>query len=158
MNNLLEFIAAKSDQNILLRDILIESKGHWGYSAEQLEIWRINLNFKSEYILNNTVKLITKDSKIIGFYALVKGDVDMLDHFWLLPEAIGIGYGQLVFQQIIKECNLLGIRQFIIISDADAEGFYLKQGAIRVGEVYSKPQNKMLPKLKFIVDEMIEPT
>jgi len=155
---LFEFIAAKSGQNILLRDILIESKGHWGYSPEQLEIWRLNLNFKSEYILNNTVKLITKDSKVIGFYALVKGDVDMLDHFWLLPEAIGIGYGHLVFQQIIKECNLLGIRQFVIVSDADAEGFYLKQGAIRVAEVYSKPQKKMLPKLKFIVDEMIEPT
>ncbi|MCJ8337128.1 MAG: GNAT family N-acetyltransferase [Pseudomonadales bacterium] len=148
---MLEFVKAQPNQNVLLRDILIESKGYWGYTGEQLEIWRSNLKFESDYISNNTVKLITKDSKVIGFYALTRGDVDELDHFWLLPEAIGLGHGNITFEHILKECSSLGISEFFIVSDPDAEGFYLKNGAVSVGEVYSAPQKRMLPKLKYLV-------
>jgi len=148
---LLEFVEAQPNQNLLLRDILIESKGYWGYSAEQLDIWRSNLKFESEYISNNTVKLITRDSKVIGFYALTRGDVDQLDHFWLLPQAIGLGNGNITFVQILKECSSIGISEFFIVSDPDAVGFYLKKGAIIVGEVYSAAQKRMLPKLKYLV-------
>jgi len=149
VDNVLEFIEAKPNQGLLLRDILIESKGYWGYSAEQLDKWRSTLKFESEYILNNTVKLITRDSKVIGFYALTRGDIDLLDHFWLLPQAIGLGYGKIAFEQILKECSSLGISEFFLVSDPDAEGFYLKRGAVLVGEVYSAPQKRMLPKLKY---------
>jgi hypothetical protein len=36
-------------------------------------------------------------------------------------------------------------------SDPDAEGFYLKKGALKFGEVYSGPQKRKLPKLIFTV-------
>jgi N-acetylglutamate synthase-like GNAT family acetyltransferase len=147
----LNFIDAQAKHTELLRDTLIASKGYWGYSQEQLEKWRSNLRFEEEYIARNTVKLILKDKEVIGFFAIVKGDSDELDHFWLLPEAIGKGYGNLVFEQILSECNALEISNFYIISDPDAEGFYLKKGALKVGEVYSEPQKRMLPKLKFTV-------
>ena len=155
MNNLLEFVEAQPNQNLLLRDILIQSKGYWGYSAEQLDIWRSNLKFESEYISDNTVKLITRDSKVIGFYALTRGDIDELDHLWLLPDAIGLGNGNIVFEQIIKECGSLGISEFFIVSDPDAEGFYLKKGAVLVGEVYSAAQKRMLSKLKYWVGQSV---
>jgi hypothetical protein len=61
------------------------------------------------------------------------------------------GYGNLVFEQILSECNTLEISNFYIISDPDAEGFYLKKGALKVGEIYSEHQKRMLPKLKFTV-------
>lgn len=76
---------------------------------------------------------------------------EQLDHLWLLPKAIGKGYGNLVFEQIIAECNRLDISNFYIISDPDAERFYLKKGALKVGEVYSEAQKRMLPKLAFII-------
>jgi hypothetical protein len=145
----LEFIEALPNQGLLLRDILIESKGYWGYSKEQLDIWRSKLTFGSEYISNNTVKLVTKDSKTIGFYALTKDPIDELDHFWLLPEAIGLGMGSRVFEQILTDCKSLAIKEFVIVSDPDAQGFYLKKGAVVVGEVFSEAQRRMLPKLKF---------
>lgn len=148
---MLNFIDAEEKHAELLRDTLITSKSHWGYSQEQLENWRSNLKFEEKYIARNTVKLILKDKDVIGFFAIVKGDVDELDHFWLLPKAIGKGYGNLVFEQIILECKRLGIADFYIISDPDAEGFYLKKGALKFGEVYSEPQKRMLPKLKFTV-------
>jgi len=148
---LLNFIDAEAKHAELLRDTLIASKGYWGYSQEQLEVWRSNLKFEEEYIVRNTVKLILKDNEMIGFFAIVKGDSDELDHLWLLPKAIGKGYGNLVFDQILSECNKLKISSFYIISDPDAEGFYLKKGALKVGEVYSEPQQRMLPKLKFVM-------
>ncbi|MFC3116192.1 GNAT family N-acetyltransferase [Cellvibrio fontiphilus] len=146
---MLNFIDAEAKHAELLRDTLISSKGYWGYSQEQLEQWRSNLKFEEEYIVRNRVKLILNDKEVIGFFAIVKGDSDELDHFWLLPEAIGKGYGNLVFAQILAECKTLNITAFYIISDPDAEGFYLKKGALKVGEVYSEPQKRMLPKLKF---------
>lgn len=148
---MLNFIDAEVKDSELLRDTLITSKGYWGYSQEQLEEWRSNLRFEEEYIAGNTVKLILKDKEVIGFFAIVKGDNDELDHLWLLPKAIGQGYGNLVFEQIISECIALEIACFYIVSDPDAEGFYLKKGALQVGEVYSEPQKRMLPKLKFTV-------
>ncbi|PUA28723.1 MAG: GNAT family N-acetyltransferase [Cellvibrio sp. 79] len=152
---MLYFIDAEAEHTELLRDTLITSKGYWGYSQEQLEKWKSNLKFEEDYITRNTVKLIFKDNEMIGFFAIVRGDSDELDHLWLLPKAIGKGYGNPVFEQILSECNALEISNFYIISDPDAEGFYLKKGALKVGEVYSEPQKRMLPKLKFRV---IKPT
>jgi N-acetylglutamate synthase-like GNAT family acetyltransferase len=143
------FIDAEAKHLELLRDTLIASKGYWGYSQEQLEQWRSNLNFKEEYVTRNTVRLILEDASVIGFFALVKSGINELDHFWLLPKAIGKGNGNLVFKQILLECKALNIADFYIISDPDAEGFYLKKGAVKVGEVYSEPQKRMLPRLKY---------
>lgn len=148
---MLNFIDAEAKHAELLRDILITSKGYWGYSQEQLEEWRSNLKFGEEYIARNTVKLIFKDKEVIGFFTIVKGDNEELDHLWLLPKFIGKGYGNLVFEQILFECNALGVSSFYIISDPDAEGFYIKKGASKIGEVYSEPQNRMLPKLRIMV-------
>ncbi len=148
---MLHFIDAEAKHTELLRDTLITSKGHWGYSQQQLEQWRSNLRFEEEYIARNTVKLVIEESEVIGFFALVKGDINELDHLWLLPKAIGKGYGNLVFENILSECKALDIAEFYIISDPDAEGFYLKRGAVKVGQVYSESQKRMLPKLKFSV-------
>lgn len=148
---MLHFIDAEAKHTELLRDTLISSKGYWGYSQEQLEQWRSNLRFEDEYIYRNTVKLILDESEVIGFFAIVKGDIDELDHLWLLPKAIGKGFGNLVFEKILSECKILDITEFYIISDPDAEGFYLKKGALKVGEVYSEPQKRMLPILKYLV-------
>jgi len=148
---LLHYISAETKHTELLRNTLISSKSYWGYSKDQLEQWRLNLKFENKYVYRNTVKLILEGSDVIGFFALVKGDIDELDHFWLLPKVIGKGYGNMVFEQIIFECNSLDINEFYIISDPNAEGFYLKKGALKVGEIYSEPQKRMLPKLKYSV-------
>jgi hypothetical protein len=76
----------------------------------------------------------------------------MLDHLWLLPNAIGKGIGNRAFKEIEKECLRLGIRKFSVVSDPNAEGFYLHQGAKRIGEVESIPQKRMLPKLIYKIE------
>ncbi|MDN3611408.1 GNAT family N-acetyltransferase [Vibrio ostreicida] len=150
---MIEFSYAVPEQSQLLGDIAIESKGYWGYSREQLEIWRKDLRIEEGYITDNLVKVVLLDSKIVGFFAIKSTNSDELDHLWLLPEVAGKGIGNLVFEEILRECKRLNIREFSIISDPDAEGFYLYKGAVRIGEVKSIPQKRMLPKLKYQLAE-----
>jgi GNAT superfamily N-acetyltransferase len=145
------FQAATADQAQLLSDIAIEAKGYWGYSREQLEIWRDGLRIEPDYIQKHTVRTVEVNGDVVGFFAITQGEADMLDHLWLSPHIIGQGIGKLAFLEIITECQKLGIEFFMIISDPDAEGFYLHQGAVKVGEVESIPQKRMLPKLKFTI-------
>ena len=78
---MLHYIDAEAKHTELLRDTSISSKGYWG-SQEQLEQWRSNLRFGDEYVSRNTVKLILDESEVIGFFAVVIGDIDELDHLW----------------------------------------------------------------------------
>ena len=65
---MLQFISAGTEHKELLRDILISSKGYWGYSQEQLEKWRSNLRFEDEYVARSTVKLVLEESEIAGAF------------------------------------------------------------------------------------------
>jgi hypothetical protein len=141
------FTVTQPEEAEVLSDIAIESKGHWGYSKEQLDLWRKDLFITKEHIEEQTVRTIWMNSKRVGFFAIKRGKENLLNHLWLLPHAIGKGIGNLAFEEIKKECTILGIKEIVIISDPDAEGFYLHQGAKRVGEIESIPQNRMLPKL-----------
>ncbi|MDB4142395.1 GNAT family N-acetyltransferase [Akkermansiaceae bacterium] len=102
----------------------------------------------------HSVQAIYSDNQLVGFFAIKKGkEGNYLDHLWLLPEAIGKGVGRLAFERIIEECIDLNIEDFFVVSDPDAEGFYLRQGAERIGEVESIPQKRMLPRLKYLIEK-----
>ncbi|MBD5779975.1 GNAT family N-acetyltransferase [Pelagicoccus sp. NFK12] len=153
----IEFPKAQPQQAKVLSDLAIESKGHWGYSKEQLDIWRKDLKIEEEEITQNLVRTILAEGELVGFFSIKREkNEDVLDHLWLLSKAIGRGIGNQAFKKIKEDCMNLKIEEFTVISDPDAEGFYLKQGCVRVGEVESKPQNRMLPKLKYRIKEIIQ--
>lgn len=150
----IEFPKALPQQADALSELALESKGHWGYSKEQLNIWRKDLRIQPEYITQTLVRTILVEGELVGFYAIKREEnKDVLDHFWLLSKAIGRGIGNLAFRKIKEDCIRLDIEEFTLISDPDAEGFYLKQGCIRVGEIESKPQKRMLLKLRYSMKE-----
>lgn len=147
----IEFTKSSADEAEILSDLAIESKGYWGYSKEDLDMWRKDLRISPEYIEQNTVRTIWGDSDRLGFFAIQQKEENILDHLWLRPNAIGKGLGAEAFQEIVRECSDLGIQDFIIVSDPHAEGFYLHQGAVRIGKVESIPQNRFLPKLRYTI-------
>jgi GNAT superfamily N-acetyltransferase len=151
-----EIRETREEEAELLSDIRVRSKGHWGYSRETLEAWRPLMVVTREYIRAATVRSVLLDDRLVGFYALKKEE-DLLDHLWLVPEAIGRGVGRFAFAHAVGAARALGMRSLLIISDADAEGFYLKLGAKRIGDVYSPHQNRMLPKLLFQISEDAQP-
>lgn len=153
----IEFPKAQPQQAKVLSDLSVESKGHWGYSKEQLNIWRKDLKIEEEEITQNLIRTILADGDLVGFYSIKREkNEDILNDLWLLPKAIGRGIGKLAFEKIKEDCLNLRIEEFVVISDPNAEGFYLKQGCVRIGEVQSKPQNRMLPKLKYLIKERIQ--
>jgi GNAT superfamily N-acetyltransferase len=134
-----------------LTAVRIQSKGYWGYSNETLASWGPAMQITPEYIRSNLVRNIYSEGLLVGFYAIQRGDEDVLDHLWLLPQVIGKGMGRAALSHAVHYAGQCGIKSLRIVSDADAEGFYLHLGAKRVGEIFSPLQNRMLPVLALAV-------
>ncbi len=64
---------------------------------------------------------------------------------WVDPQHIGVGLGASLFSHAVGTVRAMGGSLLRIASDPDAEGFYLRMGARRVGVVPSKPPGRELP-------------
>ena len=126
--------ASPGEAEILSR-VAFEAKGHWGYPARWMELWRDGLTVSPGFIADNEVYVAVVDGGISGFYALVgEGDRLELEHLWVRPNEIGTGLGRRLFGHAMRRAAELGARVVGIESDPNAEGFYLRMGARRAGE------------------------
>lgn len=145
---MISFKPARLEEAETLSDLAIISKGYWGYPQHLLDLWRKDLRIERDFIAGNIVRTIWLDSRLIGFFGLSISDESELEHFWLLPGCIGKGFGKIAFEEVKREFSERGIDSFYIVSDPNAEKFYIDRGAIRIGEVESKPQKRFLPRLR----------
>jgi GNAT superfamily N-acetyltransferase len=113
------------------------SKAHWGYPAEWLQEWRDKLRVSPEHVAVNVVACAEDEAgRVVGFYALEwNGDDLMLESLFLVPAHIGRGLGRRLFEHAAQAARALGASELRLASDPNAEGFYLRLGAERVGEV-----------------------
>ncbi len=145
-----EIVRAKpADANALTR-ITFAAKRHWGYPDRWVERWRETLTISPEFVRRNEAYAAVVEGKLVGFYALVgKGCEIELEHLWVLPDFIGTGIGRALFDHAVRRAAALGAEVVGIESDPNAEGFYRRMGARRVGEI-SYPidgQKRTLPLL-----------
>ena len=99
-----------------------------------IESWRDVLTVRPEFIAGHETYAAIDEGRAIGFYALGrKGDRMDLLHLWVLPEAMGRGVGRSLFSHALERARFLGFRELEIESDPNAEGFYQRMGAHRVG-------------------------
>jgi GNAT superfamily N-acetyltransferase len=77
-----------------------------------------------------------------------------LEHMWIRPEHMGTGVGRALFDHVKERATELRISAFEISSDPNAEGFYERMGATRIGEVRSEieGQPRALPRMKVAID------
>jgi GNAT superfamily N-acetyltransferase len=140
--------AAATSEDDVLTDLAHESKRHWGYSQRDIELWSSQLSVSPSFIEKNTVFVAVKGDTIVGFYALVReGAAAELEHFWVHPRCIGTGLGRTMFRHALEAARAEGAARIKVVSDPNAEGFYLRMGARRAGEEPSTPQGRMLPVL-----------
>ncbi len=138
-----------------LSELAMSSKAFWKYPKELMERWVDELTLTPEYIESNPTYfalLEDEDEKFlhIGFYSLsFKEGICWLDHLWVLPEHIGAGFGGQLFLHACEIAETLGATELHILSDPNAEGFYLRMGAQRAGEEPSgvDEMRRMLPHL-----------
>lgn len=139
------------DEAPALTQIAHEAKRYWGYPEHWIQHWQDDLTISAEFVRENPVFVAERDGKLIGFYALVvrgqsKG---ALEHLWTAPEHIGSGVGKALFLHAMRTAAGQNVAEVEIESDPNAEGFYRKMGAHRVGETVSEidGQIRKLPRL-----------
>jgi GNAT superfamily N-acetyltransferase len=133
----------------------MRSKAHWGYDASFLADARRELEFRPEKFQPDFhVYLLENDQGIIGFYSLIpKSDEEVeLHDLWVEPRYIGTGCGKQLWEHAMSAARRLGFHVVTFTADPYAEPFYLRQGAVRVGETASTIRaDRKLPSMQYSV-------
>ena len=124
------------------------SKRHWGYPEAYIVLWRDALTISAAYLASHRVVIAEQNDCALGFYAL-DGRLPRqeLDALFVLPAAMGRGIGKQLFRRACQDARAVGANTLTIAADPNAERFYTKQGARRVGWVDSQPTGRRLPLL-----------
>jgi GNAT superfamily N-acetyltransferase len=146
------FRAARPNEGPELTELALRSKAHWGYDRAFLDSARADLTIDRDTIRSARVAVLERAGCTIGFCGLLGAPPrGMLEWMFLEPEAIGGGYGRLMWEHAIELARVAGFDELLIESDRFAEPFYLAMGATRVGVAPSPVDGAHLPILKINV-------
>lgn len=152
--------ATPEDAEALTR-IALAAKRHWGYPERWILQWTGGLTITPEFVRNNEVHAAAVEGgRTVGFYALVgEGRRIELEHLWISPEYIGRGVGRILFDHALGKAAALGAETLRLEADPNAEGFYRRMGAVRVGEnVYElEGHRRVLPLMAVEVGNRLTP-
>jgi N-acetylglutamate synthase-like GNAT family acetyltransferase len=133
-----------------LTELIMRSKAHWGYSDEFLARVRTELTMHPEQVVPHRTLVSEVDGRPAGV-ATVTGTVPHgeLDMLFVDPWAIGRGVGRELLLEAARRARAEGFEALDIVADPDAEPFYVKMGATRVGESVSPSTGRSLPQLRY---------
>lgn len=145
--------AARPDETQALSDLALRSKAHWGYDADFLEKTERELTVKAVEVAQGRVFVAEQGGKVVGFYGFEHEPPLLgLDFMFVEPASIGTGVGAALMGHATAAAKDLGATTLQIVSDPNAEGFYRRMGAKRVGESPSGSiPGRTLPVLELIL-------
>lgn len=127
---------ARLDEAARLTEVAHAAKRHWGYLDAWMDSWHDALTLTRARMAEWQVRVAEEDGGVLGFHAVsVDGDEAALEHLWIDPPSMGRGIGRMLFDDALRIAAEHGARTLTIDSDPHAEGFYLRMGAARIGEV-----------------------
>lgn len=120
----------------LLTSIAFEAKASWGYPAAWLNAWARDLTVTPAALAAHPAFLAFDEEERVGFALLeISGKKASLEHLWVRPTRMRRGIGRALFQCCEAAARAAGAQAIEIWSDPNAEGFYVRQGAVRIGEM-----------------------
>lgn len=138
-----------------LSALCLRSKAVWGYDAAFLEACRDELTLRPGDLKASAVGLAVLAGVPLAVAQVGPADEEGAAELWKLfiaPEAIGQGLGRAMMVWARAAARACGARHLYIVSDPGAEGFYLRQGAVRSGETPSSSiPGRKLPRLRLTV-------
>jgi GNAT superfamily N-acetyltransferase len=153
----IQIIAATGTDSNLLTEISFAAKRHWNYPENYYEIWKDELTITTDYIQQHIVYKALLNNLVVGFYSIVKNDVDFysgetfvkkgfyLEHIFIRPQYHKKGIGN----QLMDHAKLIsknrGIVSLLIFVDPFAKGFYDKIGAEYLYESKSSIPGRLIP-------------
>ena len=146
---------AQPEEADLLTEIAHAAKRHWGYPENWIQHWKADLTITPEFIANNEMYVALNGEEIVGCCAIAFNEsVAELEHMWIRPEHIGTGVGRALFLQVKERAANLKIPALEISADPNAEGFYKRMGAARIGEARSEIEGepRVLPRMSVAID------
>ncbi|WP_432407685.1 GNAT family N-acetyltransferase [Wukongibacter sp. M2B1] len=146
---------AKICEAKILTDLVVRSEAYWGYDSAFMENFRSLYRVTEEFINNNETFVMEEKEGIIGFYAILIDEKETsLEYFYIDSKSIGRGYGKLLWEDMIKNCKEQGIDAITFVTSPQAKEFYIKMGAIQVGEVDSIViTDRKIPRLVYIIEK-----
>lgn len=117
-----------------LNALALLAKARWGYSAEQLQRWRPDLEVPAESLALRPVCVAEIADVIVGFAQVATDESPWdLSGMWVHPARMGKGVGRALLAWVQHLAHEAGQPELTIDADPNAEGFYLSCGAYRVG-------------------------
>src|SRR5258708_5663712 len=145
---------ARPDEAGVLTEIAHAAKRHWGYPENWIRQWKSDLTITPEFITKNEMYVAMNGEEILGCCALAfRESLAELEHMWIRPEHIGAGVGRALFLHVKERAAHLEILALELSADPNAEGFYERMGATRIGEVRSEieGQPRILPRMAVVI-------
>ncbi len=137
----------------VLSGLALAAKGYWGYDGAFLESCRAELTFTPEDVARQRFVVADQDGVVVGFYG-VDGTppVGELTNMWVRPSEIGTGLGRVLWRHAMATAADAGFECLDIGAEPNAEGFYVRMGAERVGLTPSESiPGRMLPMMRVAV-------
>jgi GNAT superfamily N-acetyltransferase len=132
------------------------SKAHWGYDDAFMRACRDELTVHPVDLERAVVRVAAAevDRTILGFHGVVPLEGDRVELAWcfVAPPAMGRGVGRALLVDATSIAALAGASVLRIEADPNAEAFYVRHGARRVGDVPSASvPGRALPLLELAI-------
>ena|SRR5919204_5670252 len=119
-----------------LTEIAHAAKRHWSYPERWIQSWRELLTITPAFVAEHEVFVGVVEEEVVGFYALLDlGTHWSLEHLWVRPQYMRQGVGRRLFAHAVEQAQSLRPAPLRIESDPNAERFYLRMGARRIGAI-----------------------
>ncbi|HYH08187.1 MAG TPA: GNAT family N-acetyltransferase [Thermoanaerobaculia bacterium] len=145
----IEIRRATPTDSVRATELARRAKAHWNYPAEWMALWRDDLAITAADIEKHRTFVACVEGEVVGVCQLQESEVGaMLEHVWVDPTAHGRGVGR----ALVEHARGTARGTIAVVADPNAERFYLKLGAKRVGNVMAPmpgAPDRTLPLLEF---------
>lgn len=135
-----------------LTELCLRSKQHWGYDETFMQLCVTELTLHPTDFENSYIRVVKENENIIGMVQLsldISQQEGEIDKLFVDPQFLGKGVGKMLWNWAIDYAQQQRIRVLFIDADPNAKDFYLKLGAIKIGETPSLSiKGRMLPQLQ----------
>ena len=131
----------------VISGIGIRSKAHWGYTPEQMQVFREELTHSEDDLHHKSGEIAETGGAAVGFYLLHTIDAATieLECLFIEPTALKSGYGSTLFRRAVERARELGFPRMTIQSDPFAAGFYERHHARKLRDIPSSIPGRTIP-------------
>jgi len=126
----------------------------WGYPDAFMALVSADMTIAPADIERDHVVVLEAGSDLVGFYRSSRErDLAVLQDLFIDPDAVGQGHGRRLFLDAVEVARTWGCTIMELDSDPNAESFYRRMGAERVGMTASSlVPGRVLPRMRYRLD------